>query len=75
MSHQIVFLYTPKHCSWLNQIENWFSIITRRLLNRRASFASVEELEQKIWDFIKYYNEFLSKPFNWGFDGDLSYLL
>ena len=31
-SHQIVFIYTPKHCSWLNQIECWFSIITRRLL-------------------------------------------
>jgi len=43
-SHQIVFVYTPKHCSWLNQIECWFSIITRRLLNKRASFISVTEL-------------------------------
>jgi transposase len=67
--HQIVFVYTPKHCSWLNQIEVWFSIITRRLLNRRASFMSVEELEQKIWNFIVYYNQFLKKPFKWKFDG------
>ena len=64
-SHRIAFIYTPKHCSWLNQIECWFSIITRRLLNKRASFVSVEELEQKIISFIKYYNCFLKKPFHW----------
>ena len=70
-SHQIVFVYTPKHCSWLNQIECWFSIITRRLLNKRASFKSVTELEQKIWEFINYYNQFLKKPFRWNFKGNL----
>lgn len=70
-SHQIVFVYTPKHCSWLNQIECWFSIITRRLLNKRASFISVAELEQKIWDFINYYNQFLKKPFKWNYKGNL----
>jgi len=43
-SHKIQFVYTPKHCSWLNQIECWFGIITRRLLNRRASFVSVADL-------------------------------
>jgi len=70
-SHQIVFIYTPKHCSWLNQIECWFSIITRRLLNKRASFRTVAELEQKIWDFIDYYNQFLKKPFQWNCKGNL----
>jgi len=70
-SHQVVFIYTPKHCSWLNQIECWFSIITRRLINKRASFTSVAELEQKIWDFILYYNQFLKKPFKWNFKGNL----
>ena len=70
-SHLIVFIYTPKHCSWLNQIECWFSIITRRLLNKRASFVSVAELEQKIWDFIHYYNQFLKKPFRWNYKGNL----
>ena len=70
-SHQIVFVYTPKHCSWLNQIECWFSVITRRLLNKRASFKSVADLEQKIWDFIQYYNQFLKKPFKWNFKGNL----
>jgi transposase len=70
-THQIVFVYTPKHCSWLNQIECWFSIITRRLLNKRSSFMSVTELEQKIWDFIRYYNQFLKKPFKWNYKGNL----
>jgi transposase len=70
-SHRIVFVYTPKHCSWLNQIECWFSIITRRLLNKRASFISVADLEQKIRDFIRYYNQFLKKPFIWNYKGNL----
>ena len=68
-SHKIQFIYTPKHCSWLNQIECWFGIITRRLLNRRASFISVADLEQKIWNFIDYYNRYLMKPFQWNFKG------
>ena len=54
-SHRIVFMYTPKHCSWLNQIECWFSIITRRLLNKRATFKDVCDLQQKIKSFIEYY--------------------
>ena len=68
-SHKIQFVYTPKHCSWLNQIECWFGIITRRLLNRRASFSSVADLEQKIWNFIDYYNRYLMKPFQWNYKG------
>ena len=39
-SHRIRFVYTPKHASWLNQIECWFSILVRRLL-KRASFTSI----------------------------------
>ena len=70
-SHQIVFVYTPKHCSWLNQIECWFSIITRRLLNKRSTFKNVGELEQKIKDFIDYYNQYLKKPFQWNYKGKL----
>jgi hypothetical protein len=70
-THHISFVYTPKHCSWLNQIECWFSILTRRLLNKRASFKTVEELEQKIRGFIDYYNQFLKKPFQWNYKGKL----
>jgi len=70
-THQVSFVYTPKHCSWLNQIECWFSILTRRLLNKRASFKSIDELEVKIKGFIDYYNQFLKKPFRWNYKGKL----
>jgi len=70
-SHRIVFFYTPKHCSWLNQIECWFSILTRRLLNRRASFVSVEDLQNRISQFVQFYNSHMKKPFQWNFNGKL----
>jgi hypothetical protein len=70
-SHRIHFVYTPKHCSWLNQIEIWFSIITHRLLNKRSSFISVADLELRIWSFIDYYNQHLKKPFLWNYKGKL----
>ena len=70
-THKVRFVYTPKHCSWLNQIECWFGIITRRLLNRRASFSSVADLEQKIRAFIDYYNQYLMKPFQWNYKGKI----
>lgn len=44
-THRIRFVYTPKHSSWLNQIELWFSILMRRLL-KRASFVSIADLNQ-----------------------------
>ncbi len=46
-SHKVVFHYTPKHSSWLNQIEIWLSILVRKLL-QRGSFTSVQELEAKV---------------------------
>lgn len=70
-SHRISFVYSPKHSSWLNQIEIWFSILVRRILNRRASFSSVRDLEERIAQFIDYYNEELAKPFRWTYEGKL----
>jgi len=67
-SHRIRFVYTPKHTSWLNQVEIWFSILVRRLL-KRASFSSVEDLRQRILDFIAYFNRTLAKPFKWTYTG------
>jgi transposase len=67
-SHRIRFVYTPKHCSWLNQIEIWFGILCRRLLNR-SSFRSLEEMKERILSFIQYFNETLAKPFRWTFTG------
>jgi hypothetical protein len=69
--HRIRIVYTPKHASWLNQIEIWFGILSRKILGRRASFKSVQELEWKILDFIKYYNENLAKPFKWNYAGKI----
>lgn len=70
-SHRIQFIYTPKHTSWMNQIECWFSVLTRRLLNKRSSFRSVKQLEDKIADWIAYYNEHLAKAYHWKYDGKL----
>lgn len=67
-SHRIRFIYTPKHASWLNQIEIWFSILVRRLL-KRGSFKSVQELRQKIVAFIAYFNATMAKPFKWTYKG------
>lgn len=67
-SHSVVFHYTPKHSSWLNQIEIWFSILARKLLNR-ASFTSVEDLEAQVLAFIAYYNQTMAKPFQWTYKG------
>jgi transposase len=67
-THRIVFHYTPKHCSWLNQIEIWFSILVRKLI-KRGSFISVEDLEAKVLGFIEYYNRTMAKPFKWTYQG------
>jgi hypothetical protein len=67
-SHRISFLYVPKHTSWLNQIECWFSILVRRLL-KRGSFTSVEHLQQRILEFIDYFNRTMGKPFKWTYNG------
>ncbi len=67
-SHRLVVHFTPKHCSWLNQIELWFSILVRKLL-RRASFNSQAQLKQKILEFVEYFNRTMAKPFKWTYKG------
>jgi transposase len=67
-THQIVFHYTPKHSSWLNQIEIWFSILVRKLL-KRASFTSQYDLKNRILNFINYFNQTMAKPFKWTYKG------
>jgi transposase len=67
-THRIRFVYTPKHTSWLNQVEIWFSILSRRLL-KRASFTSIEELHERVLAFIAYFNATLAKPFKWTYKG------
>ncbi len=67
-SHRIVFHYTPKHASWMNQVEIWFSILVRKLL-KRGNFSSVEELKAKVFAFIEYFNQTMAKPFKWTYQG------
>ena len=69
-THRIRFVYTPKHTSWLNQVEIWFSILVRRLL-KRASFTSVTELRQRLLAFIEYFNKTMANPFKWTYMGRL----
>ena len=67
-SHRIRFVYTPKHCSWLNQVELWFSILYCRVL-KRGHFTSKQALRQRLLDFIDYFNRILAKPFKWTYKG------
>ena len=67
-THQIVFHYTPKHASWMNQIEIWFSILVRKVI-KRGNFISVDDLKRKVLAFIEYYNLTMAKPFKWTYKG------
>ena len=67
-NHKIVFHYTPKHTSWMNQVEIWFSILVRKLL-KRASFKSKEDLKTRLLEFIDYFNRTMAKPFKWTYRG------
>jgi transposase len=67
-THRIVFHYTPKHASWMNQIEIWFSILARKLL-KRGIFTSVADLKAKVLAFVEYFNRTMAKPFRWTYQG------
>lgn len=59
---------TPRHASWLNQIEIWFSILTRKLI-QRGNFISKADLRAKINAFIDFFNKTMAKPFKWTYAG------
>jgi transposase len=67
-SHPIVFHYTPKHASWMNQVEIWLSILVRKLL-RRGNFRSIDDLRTQVLAFIDYFNRTMAKPFKWTYQG------
>jgi putative transposase len=67
-THQVVFYYTPKHASWMNQVEIWLSILVRKLL-KRGNFSSLEDLRDQILAFIAYYNRTMAKPIKWTYTG------
>jgi transposase len=65
---RFVFHYTPTHGSWLNQIELWFCVLSRRIL-RYGEFRSPDELVAAIERFIRQWNETEAHPFRWTYDG------
>jgi transposase len=67
-THRLVFHYTPKHASWMNQIELWFSILARKLL-KRGIFISVADLKAKVLAFVEYFDRTMAKPFRWTYQG------
>ena len=67
-THRVVFHYTPKHASWMNQVEIWFSILARKAL-KRGNFTSVQDLVAKVLAFVNYYNRTMAKPFRWTYQG------
>lgn len=68
-THRIRFVYTPKHASWLNQIECWFSLISKHLL-KRLSVTGKSMLRDLILHYVDYYNRVMAKPFNWMYRGN-----
>ena len=67
-THRIRFCYTPKHASWMNQIEIWFGILARKVI-RRGNFASLADLQHKLEAFVEYFNRTMAKPFKWTYQG------
>jgi DDE superfamily endonuclease len=67
-SHKHVVHYTPKHGSWLNQVEIWFGVLARRVL-RRGEFRSVDELARRILEYIDYYDRHQAHPYAWTYTG------
>jgi transposase len=67
-SHRVRFVFTPKHSSWLNQIEVVFGIVYRRAI-ARASFKSLSTLKERLLDFIDYFNRTFARPFRWTYTG------
>jgi transposase len=58
------FVYTPKHASWMNQVEIWFSILHRRIL-RYGDFGSIEHQKNEVEGFIQHWNRAEAHPFRW----------
>src|SRR5262249_46076200 len=68
LSHRVRFVYTPKHSSWMNQVEIVFGIVMRKVI-RRGSFTSTEDLRNQILAFIDYFNQVFARPFKWTYTG------
>jgi transposase len=66
--HKHVLHFTPKHGSWLNQVELWFSTLARRWL-KRGDFASAEEFTTRLKAYLDDYNATRAHPYRWTYTG------
>jgi hypothetical protein len=64
-----VFHYTPRHGSWLNQVELWFSVLSRQFL-RRGDFGSVRQFEERLRLYVEEYNQEKAHPYRWTYTGE-----
>ncbi len=67
-SHKHMFHFTPKHGSWLNQVELWFSVLARRFL-KRGDFCSAQDFEARLCDYLEVYNTHQAHPYRWTYTG------
>jgi transposase len=67
-THKHVFHFTPKHGSWLNQVELWFSVLARRFL-KRGDFAAAHDFETRLFDYLEVYNTHHAHPYRWTYTG------
>jgi transposase len=65
---KITLHWLPYHGSWLNQVEIWFSILTRKCL-RRASVGSTRQLRHLLHRFLGTWNQHFAHPFKWTYTG------
>jgi transposase len=65
---RVVVHFTPVRASWLDQIEIWFSMLGRKVLNR-GSFASLSDLQARVLEFVDHYNRHMARPFRWTYTG------
>ncbi len=63
-----VFHFTPKHGSWLNQVELWFSVLARRFL-KRGDFNSAQDFTTRLEDYLEVYNTHHAHPYRWTYTG------
>ncbi len=68
-SHRVLFHFTPKHGSWLNQVELFFSVLSRQLL-RRGDFTSVAQFTERLYRWLEEYNERRAHPYRWTYTGE-----
>jgi len=69
LEHKHVFHFTPTHGSWLNQVELWFSVLSRRFL-MRGDFSGPAEFEVRLTRFLEDYNARQAHPYRWTYAGE-----